>query len=185
MKLFKKLRKRIDDWITPGNRDYEFDAELENHAIPMGYVYRLYHVNIHRIQEYPGRSDDNIGIAEWAGKPFKMPKGMSREDGFKVLSYLTDNIEKHGQAEPCSLKSVRTLQSVIELERFGFITEGIEDAKQPIDLFTVTGRVLLFKERSWLYSKYFNWYVENVRLQEVKWIYKRCGLEFSDIVWLD
>ena len=93
MKFFKKLRKRFDDWMTPGNRGYEFDAEFEDHPVGEGDIYRLYYVNYHRIREYPGRADDNIGVINWHGKPFKMPAGMSREDGFKVLSYLTDFIE--------------------------------------------------------------------------------------------
>lgn len=45
---------------------------------------------------------------------------MSREEGFKVLSYLTDYIEKRDDTESCSLKSVRTLDSVLDLERFRF-----------------------------------------------------------------
>ena len=184
MKLFKKLRKRIDDWITPGNRDYEFEAEFEDHPIPRGDVYRLYHVNYHRIQEYPGRADDNIGVAEWCGRPFKLPSGMTREEGFAVLSYLADFIEKRDDVEQCSLKSVRMLQSAIELERLGFITEGLEGV-EPIDLFTVTGRVLLFKETSRLYPKYFNWYRKNVWFQDVQMIYRKCGLKFSNIVWSD
>ena len=49
-----------------------------------------------------------------------------------------------------------------------------------IDLFTVAGRVELFK-RSKHYSKYFEWYVENVTFDEVKDIYHKCNIEFSDL----
>ncbi len=184
MKFFKKLRRRLDDWVTPGNRDYEFDAEFEDHPIGKGDIYRLYYVNYHRIREYPGRTDDNIGLIHWHGKPFKMPKGMSREDGFKVLSYLADFIEKRPEVMKCSLKSVSTLETILDLERFGFTRESTTNTNV-IDLFTVDGRLLLFKKLSDFYKDYFNWYTANVSRSEVVAIYKKCGLEFSDIVWRD
>lgn len=184
MKFFKKLRKRFDDWMAPGNRDYEFDAEFEDHPIGKGDIYRLYYVNYHRIQEYPGRADDNIGVINWHGKPFKMPAGMSREDGFKVLSYLTDFIEKRPEVKECSLKSVSTLEGVLDLERFGFTRESTTN-RDVIDLFTVDGRLLLFKKMSKCYKDYFNWYVKGVTRGEVVRIYRKCGFEFSDIVWRD
>ena len=53
-----------------------------------------------------------------------------------------------------------------------------------LNLFTVDGRLLLFK-RSNLYSKYFEWYVENVTKEEVESIYAKHNMEFRDIVWLD
>ena len=53
-----------------------------------------------------------------------------------------------------------------------------------LNLFTVTGRLLLF-QKSKLYPKYFEWYTEGVSKHEVKKIYEKLGLEFKDIVWLD
>ena len=53
-----------------------------------------------------------------------------------------------------------------------------------LNLFTVSGRLLLFKS-SKLYSKYFEWYVENVTLEEVTNIYAKNNMIFKDIVWLD
>lgn len=109
---------------------------------------------------------------------------MTREDGFKILSYLTNFIEKRDDTEPCSLKSVRMLDSVLDLERFGFTRVKEDNEKNILDLFTVRGRLLLFK-KSELYSKYFEWYVENVTLEEVKKIYAKYNMEFRDVVWLD
>lgn len=113
-----------------------------------------------------------------------LPNGMTREEGFKVLSYLTDYIEKRADTESCSLKSVRTLDSVLDLERFGFTRVEEINEEKIINLFTVSGRLLLFK-RSELYPKYFEWYVENVTLKEVENIYTKYNMEFRDIVWLD
>lgn len=116
--------------------------------------------------------------------PFMLPKGMTREEGFKVLSYLTDFIEKREDTESCSLKSVTTLDGVLDLERFGFTRVCEDDENKILNLFTVSGRILLFK-RSKLYEKYFEWYVENVTLEEVTNIYAKYNMEFKDIVWLD
>lgn len=112
------------------------------------------------------------------------PNGMTREEGFKVLSYLTDFIEKREDTEPCSLKSVRTLDGVLDLERFGFTRIDEKDEDKILNLFTVSGRLLLFK-KSELYTKYFEWYSEGITLEEVENIYNKYNMEFEDIKWLD
>jgi len=162
----------------------EFDATLEDHSVGNQDIYRLYYVDYHRIGERYGRLYNNVGVINWPGKPFMFPKGMFREEGFKVLSYLTDFIEKRDDTEPCSLKSVRTLDGVLDLERFGFTRVKEDDENKILNLFTVSGRLLLFK-RSDLYPKYFEWYTENVTLEEVTNIYAKYNMEFKDIAWLD
>lgn len=166
------------------NRDYEFDAELENHPIGNQKIYRLYYINYHRIGENYGMGPSNIGLIDWPCKPFMLPSGMTREEGFKVLSYLTDFIEKRDDVEVGSLVSVRTLDSVIRNKILGF--ERIEETNEDkiLNLFTVGGRLLLFK-KSEFYKKYFEWYVEGITREEVDEIYGKIGKEFKDIIWLD
>lgn len=182
-----KLKKDLFASILP-NRDYEFEATLEDHPIGNQNIYRLYYVNFHRIGEdfrFPGLN--NIGVIDWPCKPFMLPNGMTREEGFKVLSYLTDSIEKRKKIEPCSLESVRILDGVLDLERFGFTrinTQLPTDSADVINLFTVSGRILLFK-KSELYSKYFEWYTKGVTLEEVENIYNKYNMEFQDIKWSD
>jgi len=186
MKLKEKLiefKKNILSYGLP-NRDFEFDAILKDHPIGDQNIYRLYFVDYHRIREYDGRQDNNVGVVDWPCKPFMLPNGMTREEGFKVLSYLTDFIEKRYDVEVCSLKSVRTLDGVLDLERFGFKRVKETDENKILNLFTVSGRLLLFK-KSELYNKYFEWYVENVTLEEVISIYSKYNMEFKDIVWRD
>ncbi len=179
-----KLRNKMLFLKSLVSRDYEFDALLEDHPIGEQNIYRLYYINYHRIREYDGRRDNNVGVINWPFEPFMLPKGMTREEGFKVLSYLTDFIEKREDTDPCSLKSVRTLDNVLNLERFGFTRVKEDDENKILNLFTVDGRQLLFK-KSELYSKYFEWYIENVTLEEVKNIYAKYNMEFRDIVWID
>ncbi len=125
---------------------------------------------------------NNVGLIDWPCKPFMLPDGMSREEGFKVLSYLTDFIEKREDIAIGSLTSVRTLDLVFDKERFGFRRVEETDEDKIINLFTVDGRALLFK-KSDLYKKYFEWYVENVTKEEVEEIYSKIGIEFKDIIW--
>ena len=81
----------------------------------------------------------------------------------------------------CSLKSVNLLEDAINLERFGFERVEIENNKNIVDLFTIEGRIKNFKISEY-YSKYFNWYKENVTKEEVKNIYEKIGIEFKDII---
>ena len=180
----KKLRESLVNLGIVGSRDYEFNGVFENHPIGDQDTYRLYYVDYHRINEYNGCDKNNIGMVDYQLKPFKFPEGMSREDGFKVLSYLTDDIEKQPDVGPYSLKAVRTLDKVLDLERFGFTRVEEKDEDKILNLFTVTGRLLLF-QKSKLYPKYFEWYTEGVSRREVQKIYADLGLEFKDVVWTD
>ena len=146
-------------------------------------IYRLRYINYHNIGKSYGM--DMKGLFDWSGKPFFLPNEMSSEDAFKVLSYLTDFIEKSSDIEECSLKSVKTLSNIlIELDRFGFTSPASPvNEKNVIDLFTVSG-FNRFKKSEY-YDKYFEWYTPNVTKEEVEKIYLKRGLEFKDIVWLD
>ncbi len=110
-----------------------------------------------------------------------LPEGMTREEGFKILSYLTDFIERREDTDIGSLKSVRTLDGVLDLDRFGFRKVKSND---PIDLYIVDGRILLFKN-SKFYKDYFNWYKEGITKEEIEEIYIKHNMTFEDIKWLD
>lgn len=181
------LKKRLLDSFSLGNRDYEFEAELEDHPLGNQNIYRLHYINYHRIGESYGQRDNNVGVVDWPFKPFVLPNGMSREDSFKVLSYLTDFIERQFDLEPCSNKSVSALDNVLNLERLGFkkLNISLDSASADvIDLFTVSGRLQLFKNSNH-YQRYFEWYTEGVTFDEVKNIYNKCGIEFYDLVYVN
>ena len=179
-----ELREGLLNLFETGSRNYEFNGVFESHPVGDQDTYRLYYVNYHRINEYEGSAKNNIGMIDYPCRPFKLPEGMSRQEAFKVLSYLTDFIEKHEDVDPYSLKAVRTLDGVLDLDRFGFKHVDETDENKILNLFTVTGRLLLF-QKSNLYPKYFEWYTEDVSKREVMKIYAKYGMEFSDIVWLD
>ena len=151
-------------YIDSKKKNFEFDAELEDHKIDYN-------------------SKTNIEVVDCPYKPFKLPGGMTKEDAFKVLSYLTDYIEKDNNIAPASFKSVRILDDVLNIERLGFEridTNLSSDSSDVINLFTISGRIRLFKKHN-LYSKYFEWYKEGVTKEDVVQIYKNCNVEFYDL----
>lgn len=164
------------------NRDYEFEAEFEDHPLGEQNVYRLRYVNYHRIGENYGMGPSNLALVDLPFQSFMLPNGMSRSDAFKVLSYLTDYLEKNLNLKECSLQSVELLNKTLDSDSLGFTRLNIflDRNADVIDLFTVSGRLLLFKESEY-YKKYFEWYSEGVTLEEVQDIYSRCGREFNDI----
>ncbi len=179
----EKMKIKIIDLYSLINRKYEFEAELKDHPLGNQDIYRLYYINYHRIGESYEPRFNNVGVIDWPYEPFMLPDGMSREDAFKVLSYLTDFIERRLNLEPCSPKSVSILDNVLNLERLGFkrvYTSLDSDFDNVIDLFTITGRLQLFK-RSKHYKKYFEWYTQGITFDEVKQIYDKCGIEFYDL----
>lgn len=188
MNTNKKFQKfNLEKPIIIHNKKSEFDADLENHPLGNQNMYRLYFINYHRIGDNSMMGHKNVGVINWPFKPFMLPEGMSRADAFKVLSYLTDYIEKETDLKPCSFRSVAALDKVIDLERLGFKRLEINldnDSSDVINLFTITGRVLLFK-KSKQYERYFEWYTEGVTFNEVKNIYKKCGIEFFDLVLVE
>jgi putative hydrolase of HD superfamily len=164
-------------------RDGTYSNEINEDDVCDKKIYRLRYINYHNIGLRYGMN--NKGLIDWAGKPFFLPNEMTSEEAFKVLSYLTDFIEKEPDIEECSLKSVNTLNGIlIELDRFGFISPiAPVNEKNVIDLFTVSGFNRFKKSEE--YNKYFEWYTPNTTKEEVEKIYLKCGLEFKDIVWIN
>ena len=164
------LKENILTIFDP-NKTYEFDAELEEHPINNQSIYRLHYVKYYR------KNNQNIGVMNFPFDPFIMPNNMTREDGFKVLSYVTDSIEENLHLDPCSYQSVAKLNQVLDLSSLGFqkINKPIKE-EEILDLFTIEGRILLFK-KSKDYEKYFEWYTEGITLEEVKAIYEKCNIE--------
>lgn len=164
-----KIRGELVGSIIDSN-----DVELEDHDVGDGNVFKLHYVNYHRIGY-----KKSLGVIDWFFDPFMIPEGMTKEEAFKVLSYLTDFIEANTELEECSLGSVRALNDAINLPRFGF--RRLKNKVEAISLYTVAGRLNEFK-KSKFYDTYFEWYTPNVTREEVVAIYDRIGKEFSDVV---
>ena len=161
----------------------EFEADFENHTLGNQKIYRLHYINYYRANN----NAKKYRTVDWPFDLFMLPNGMSREDAFKVLSYLTDYIENNPNIEPYSYKSVATLNSILDLQQLGFkkLNKNISVSEEEIiDLWTVEGRVALFKKSKY-YLSYYEWYFESISLEEVQSIYRKIGKNYNDIILND
>lgn len=183
MSFLDKLKVIRDNLCEPMNRDYEFEAEFTNHPFGSSNIYRLHFLNYHRIGENYGMAPNNLAVVDFPYTPFMLPEYMNGEEAFKVLSYLTDFIESTYNLKECSQRGVKLLNEILDMGELGFTKVDIqtEDNIDINDLFTVTGRIALFKDSKY-YSKYFEWYTEGVTLEDVIGIYEKYGREFSDLI---
>lgn len=136
-------------------------------------VFRLRYVEYYELGEmYKAK-----GRIDCCFDQFLLPKNMTLEEAFKVLSFLKDYLEENANLEPNSYYLVTLLNDSLNLERLGFQklpTNSYCDS--PIDLFIILGRNnLLFTK---YYSKYFKWYIPNISEPEIAFIYDRIGLKF-------
>ena len=134
--------------------------------------------------------------------PFVLPRDMTIDEACKVISYLTEKVEKENGLEPASKEGVAQVGKM--LSNYGFsscesysrghfkrlalfeprtkIESGLlnSDLKQKdgiTELYTVGGDTKLFK-KSEFYKTYFNWFVDGVTREDVKEIYKRIGKSY-------
>lgn len=177
-KVLEAIKHNVANLMNPIYNEWEYELELENHSIQEGNAYALYHVGIYR----DANCIKHIIVEPFS--PFMFPKGLSFLEGLKVLSYLTDFIEKREDIEEASRSSVATLNSVLDLERYGFSRVLDKNSIDVIPLYTVFGRIALFKNTKY-YDSYFDWYIPNVTREEVINIYSKINMEFKDIIWLD
>lgn len=169
---FDELKIKLSDSCLSNSRDFEFNNDKE--------MYRLYFVYCYTIGN--GYSN-NVGITEWPFMPFKLPSKMTMEEAFKILSYLTDFIEKNLKLEANSYESVKKLDDILNLERLGFTKLNIKigrNSDNVINLFNISGRRIIFK-KSRRYQKYFKWYTEGITFNEVRDIYSKYEIDFYDL----
>ena len=166
---------------------------------------RLYYVSLEQFKRY-GTNDSKIGQSFNVSSPFKIPHGVRLEDACKIVSYLSEKVEKERNIEPASSRSVARVSeiltdygferlpdydhgythSVVDCSIFGSPLRKISKvAPEPIegvvDLFTVGGDLKLF-ENSELFDRYFDWFSPNVTEKDVMDIYNLAGMRMCDVV---
>lgn len=157
---------------------------------------RLFYVAMEKFRRY-STNEMCVGHTYGISSPFILPDGMTIEDASKVVSYLSEKVEKENNIEPCTEKSVAMVGDI--LEEYGFQkVDNIEcghfhsvDKYNPfrkigsflpvcqkvagvVDLFTVNGDLKLF-HNSYFDSRYFDWFTPGVSKQEVDAIYNNIG----------
>ena len=184
MSLLDSLKRKIL------KRNLEKQHITDNNA----YAIRMFYVAIEKYYNY-GTNEKKVGETYGISHPFALPNGMTIEDACKVISFISNKVEKDDDIQPASEISVSTVSSI--LENYGFKkletyknghyhaiskflpfrkieTDTFEPCKQipgVVDLFTVGGHSNMFNKTN-LQKRYFDWYLENVNVEEVKEIYK-------------
>ena len=153
---------------------------------------RLVYVGYEKFNAYDGLT--KLGETGCCSFPFYLPAGINLEDSCKIISYLSEKVERELNLEPASIKSVMAVSGI--LEDYGF--EKIEHYKpnryhstsvytaympirinstgyKPIpgvtDLITYGGHEKQFK-KSTHGENYFDWFTENVSKDEIFDIYE-------------
>ena len=118
---------------------------------------------------------------------------MTLSDACKVVSYLSQKVEKEQRLNPASEANV--VQTSQILHNYGFkkikgtqggrshgvslytpcpkINDIVPEESDTLDLFTICGDVKLFKNSD-MAHRYFNWF-QNVSKEEFDSIYKKIG----------
>lgn len=138
-----------------------------------------------------------LGETCFWSQQFNLPKGMSLNDACKIISYLSEKVEKENLIDEASLESVKQVSGI--LQNYGFTPVlGTQDkylhghGELPIfkikslckkvdgvvDLITYGGEKKF--KRSDLHSRYFEWFTKDVKEKEIQQIYDSSNTVLPD-----
>lgn len=151
--------------------------KLRDHRVKDYPHFRLHFMKFTKVASYYGPTFDEV--YDYVFTTYSAPKGMSKNDMYKVVSYVYDLALQENE-DILNKQSVKATNKA--LATIGFKPANLDEDYDGItDLYLVAGDLKRFK-RSSEYKQYFNWYVEGVTKQEVEAIYNGLGLTFKDIL---
>lgn len=190
VELQKKREKEVEDREVSILASADFTKKLPK--------IRLYYVALSKFNRY-AEGEIKVGQTHGISSPFYLPRGMTIEDACKVVSYLSEKVEKEFNYEPASEDSVAMVSK--KLRDFGFDKkegcphghfhavgkyplfskikssfEACDEIESVVDLFSVGGDFKVFKKTE-LHDRYFDWFTPNVTEQEIIDIYKKINKE--------
>lgn len=130
--------------------------------------------------------------------PFRLPEGMTLKDACRIVSYLTDKVEKENEFEIGDTKGTKLVSELLadygfkalrgkkyncmysnqKYKILGKIKTICEKEPNTVDLFTVRGDMKVF-DKTELKSRYFPWYAKGVTKEEVKAICNELGITIT------
>ena len=163
-----KLKEKL---IVLKNKLQKENLHFQNHELGNQNMYRLHYLEFY--------DETKFGCTDFVFRPFYLPENMGRVDAFKVLSYLKGEIEKYPNMRKVS---VHYLDMYLDTQELGFKrVEGPINENGVIDLFFIAGKKELF-EKSEYYNKYYDWYIPNIKKEEVVAIYESINKTFKNPV---
>lgn len=147
-------------------------------------IIRLVYNSIEKYVSHQGSL--NFGYTIVISSPFLLPEGVSFEDACKIISYLSEKVEREENIEPASKHSVARVSHILEnygfqklnAKDFGYdvtFTHGhgiynpistikslsIPKAEGVVDFITVGGNVKMFNKTT-TKKRYFDWFIPSV-----------------------
>ena len=144
------------------------------------------------------RGDEvRIGETVIQSSVFELPRSMSYEEANKVVSYLSEKLEKEKKLEPACMKSVGAVASILEDYGFKKVSNNASYTHKTLSrfpskdnlsineiygvkyLWTVGGDFRLFKRTDYM-DRYYEWFREGISQDEIIEIYENCRLTFPE-----
>lgn len=110
---------------------------------------------------------------------FVLPEGMSEEEAFKVISFIHEMVTKKYGLSKFGLASVRATDEMLNSFHFS----RLHDAKETpcVDLLTLDNNSKCFFKDLDAFEKRYNWFVPDVKKEEVENIYSSLGLALPNL----
>ena len=86
-------------------------------------IIRLYYIGLEKFYRYADMSQPKIGQTYGISDHFQLPEGMTIEDACKVVSYLSDKVERENHLEPACKESVYAVSQLLNDYGFKRVTE--------------------------------------------------------------
>lgn len=156
---------------------------------------------------FPGyASETRLGTTYGLSSPFLLPRGMTYEQAYKVVSYLSEKVEKEHGLQPCTEQGVGLVSQELSKYYFdkvackshghfhetglyfplGKIESSLMDAlleeqRNVKELFTISGNAKLFR-RTRMHDRYFEWFTPGVTKEEIAQIYDELNYAVDETV---
>ena len=195
VKLQKERRENIqlDDVSILARADY-------TKRIP---TIRLCYVGFEKFKRY-GSDEIKIGETYSFTNPYRLPRNMTMDDSLKVVSYLTEKVERENglsrDSEKCVIAVSKLLSQYgfekVESRQGGYFHEVSDyrpfDRIKPtssicreidgvVDLITIGGDEKLFKWSD-ISDRNFKWFTRGIREDKISAIYDKIGLNLDELL---
>ncbi len=154
-----------------------FDGQTKSIPIKQNFsgVFRQHYVYCYKSNIFSYYDNDFSEMHDYILPKFCLPDGMSYADAFKVLSFLSEYVERKHNLPECCSTTIKEVQKL--LPQFGFVI--VDDPNvECTDLFTVNGNYHLFNRTAYA-KEYFDWFTKNVSWQQVQEIYQKLNLPLN------
>lgn len=108
--------------------------------------------------------------------PFIMPVNISQADGFRILSYLIEKIQRDLSLSKCSKLSIDILNDNLRYFQFRPVLDNISLCTE---LFYASDNIREFKN-SRFNKKGVCWFTTGVKFKEIQKIYRHAGYNISE-----